>query len=340
MNRLEKYKDSLKKFVADRTTIYQPSLPNKLTDIVNNDLKAYDFILPILFLTMVNNYNKKTNSYIQSYHSACSIMCVDLLKNVILNRSAYNERYGSNMVSQAILHYNNCAHHSMYQNIQSIKGNMQHVEVLDIYSKCFQLLNDILGPNKLHQISSIKSSGVKCVDDPICKDVLTWYLKNIGNAQKYIVLDKMTVDCYKDLYRKKNLAVITFLFEMWFCMSGEGTQHYASVENLSKSFSKIHTIYTDFRNITNKQYNPNYNGFTTNYVINHGLQHSYNIYITQKTKFVELCMNLDVYTNTLNEIVDYVEEEIDKFVEKTDPEMKSMNTNHTECDEETNPSTC
>ena len=65
---------------------------------------------------------------------------------------------------------------------------------------------------------------------------------------------------------------------------------------------------------------------TNNFVINYGIQESFELFIDNKSKFIEGCIILDIYTNTVKEIVDLVETNVDKFVDDTIPDLKSQYT--------------
>ena len=64
--------------------------------------------------------------------------------------------------------------------------------------------------------------------------------------------------------------------------------------------------------------------FTYNSVITLGLQESFEIFQNSKGKFVEGCMMLDIYTNTIKEVIDALENKIDLHIDNTTSQSDSF----------------
>ena len=64
MSRLIRYKESLNRFIKDRSCLYDTEgIPNASIDtLLYNKIKEDDKLLAILLLTIMNNQNKKKHS--------------------------------------------------------------------------------------------------------------------------------------------------------------------------------------------------------------------------------------------------------------------------------------
>jgi 5'-3' exonuclease len=57
-----------------------------------------------------------------------------------------------------------------------------------------------------------------------------------------------------------------------------------------------------------------------------GLQEAFELFMEAKTKIIESCITLDLYSNTMKEVLDLIETRIDNLIEKTRPDLKSNYT--------------
>ena len=64
-----------------------------------------------------------------------------------------------------------------------------------------------------------------------------------------------------------------------------------------------------------------------NYIINCGLQQTYEDYINYKQKFITYCLSLGTYTGTIKEILEVIDSKIDEIIDTTSPDLKS-NSNY------------
>ena len=76
-----------------------------------------------------------------------------------------------------------------------------------------------------------------------------------------------------------------------------------------------------------------------NMIANFGIHHCFTIFFEHKEKLIKGCMELDIYSHTMKEIIDYIEKCFDKCLNNTDLELASMyssfttaTTNNTEDD--------
>jgi len=96
------------------------------------------------------------------------------------------------------------------------------------------------------------------------------------------------------------------------------------IKEAAKAFSIIYKLSLDFKNMDNDIKCSHNDKYTKNYVLNFGLENSYELFLNNKKLFIEITMLLDIYTNTLSEIIDNIEENIDFIIDQTSPDIKSQ----------------
>ena len=96
------------------------------------------------------------------------------------------------------------------------------------------------------------------------------------------------------------------------------------IEKLGLGICYLYKISYDYENLE-KDILEN-NNYSINYVLNVGIQESFEKFMECKNIVIELCMRLDIYSNTMKEIIDLFEEKIDNFMEKTDKDLRSHYT--------------
>lgn len=83
----------------------------------------------------------------------------------------------------------------------------------------------------------------------------------------------------------------------------------------------MYKISKDFENLSADIKNST--TYSTNYVLNYGLQDGYEVFLNNKQKFIEESMVDDLYTNTIKEIIDTIEANVDMIIDQTSPDLKS-----------------
>ena len=77
----------------------------------------------------------------------------------------------------------------------------------------------------------------------------------------------------------------------------------------------------DFENII--QDINNNTKYCLNLVINTGIQETFTLFMTTKTKIIELCLKHNMYSHTIKEVIDLLELKIDKCLKSADIDMNS-----------------
>src|SRR3989304_6987347 len=102
MSRLSRYKESLNRFIRDRSCLFEGDngSENNATSLVYNIIKNDDLILSILFLTIMNNQNKKNKIILHGYHGASCIEFLKVLINIQKYKEDYTNKYGETIYNE------------------------------------------------------------------------------------------------------------------------------------------------------------------------------------------------------------------------------------------------
>ncbi len=316
MSRLNRYKESLNKFVRDRSCLKDINsfFPEEICDTIKEELNNTDTILSILFLTIMNNQNKKNNISLQGYYIASSI----LFGNIILNIME-SKQIPPNIYPIVLNFFILSSGKSLAQNIEMVK-NAQAINgdtAIKMCNSSFKIFYDNMNYN------NILSNHTFDTTDKTCNgDLLKWYIKKHEELKdNFEDFKQAEHESYITHINKKLGSLCEMGLVIAWIIGGGSDRDIKSVKKLAKSFTMIYKLSEDFNNI-DKDVKIGGNR-TYNYVINYGLQDSYELFMYNKEKFIEQCMTLDIFSNTVREIVNHIEKKIDIVIDQTSPDLKS-----------------
>lgn len=329
MSSYNSYKKSLIKYIHKRSclkTIFSQNFDTKLLDYVTKIIETDDLIIPTIFLTIVNSQNKKYNISMQSYYTASAIIFYCVLVKVVNNRgkiiSTNNETFYYNLIINLTL----CSTYSINQNMKTIKTT-NHKNLLDIYinlmhEHCTHLnQSTLLLPIELQPQIYTNNVIPKNVII-IKKNLITWY----GKQDKMVAtcVEKFipaTTESYSEYINKGYGALCELTFVMGWIQGCGKISDTETIKTVAKKFSLMYKISNDYAKLVGDIYGNEI--VSKNYIINHGIQQSYNHYMENKQKFIEKCMTLDIYTNTMKEIVITIDDKINNFINELSPDIMS-----------------
>ncbi len=329
MSRLARYKDSLNKFIKDRSCLLESeNIPNATYEpILYNRIKNHDFMIPILFLTVMNSQNKKNHITLQGYYGASAIEFLYVLLNVMDHKEEIIGDYNSATYNTIINYLTLCAYKSICQNLDSIKSFIKNDSVANICMQVLGIYNSTISYSNLLNDHQFEISNEKPNND-----LIKWYLKDEPELKKkFATLKKIKFESYQKYLNKKIGSVCELAMTVgWLMGCGPANaKELQKVKKASKYFAMIYKLSLDFSNIGEDIKNSN--NISTNFVVNYGLQESYELFMYNKQKFIEESMVLDIYTATIKEIINWIENKVDEVIDETSPDLKSnMSTLNTE----------
>lgn len=318
MSRLTKYKESLVKFIKERSCLLENLNKPKIEPILYSRVKKSDMLMPIVALTIMNNQNKKKNITIQGYYIASSIEFMHILLDIFDNKEDYIKQYTLELYNILINHLIWSINNSLCQNVESIRLSLHTMDISDMYIQLMKTHNEIMSCNNF-----LSEPILKQTNDIVNEDTLKWYIReNVDLKDKFKKIKKVEMESYNDYLNKRvcNLSEYTFVVS-WIISGGEITK-LDQIKRVSKYFGILYKLMVDFDSIDSDIVNSK--EMTKNHVINYGLQVSYELFMYNKQKFIEEAMLLDIYTNTVQEIIEYIEKRVDEFVDNTSPDLKSL----------------
>ena len=326
MSRLIRYKDSLNRFIRDRSCL---SDALEVDDAVNNNSDAHintilynkmqncDCILPIIMLTIMNNQNKKRHISMQGYYMAACIKLLHVLMDIINSRFNFTAQYGD-IYNEIILHTLLHSYKSLTQNMRTVYNSLSPEHANDIFLRISEIYNETISFENLLS-TPVLTAGKGTPKD----DLVRWYLKNDPTmAKEFENIKKVDDISFQNFMKKKLFILCKFTFLVgWVIGCGDKSQH-KKIERISEHFASLYMLYIDFNKIDDDIMNHN-NGISQNYVINNGLQKSYELFLEKKQKFIEETMKMDIFTTTIKEILAHIETQVDQVIENTSPDLKS-----------------
>lgn len=326
MSRIYKYQQSIQRFIINKSTLHkdinsQSNLNeetlNEIRKEINIKVTKSDMILPILFLTIMGNLNRKNNITIQGFYVASSIEYLIWICDYLKNNNQ-NNSYLKNIIIY-MLSIN--IYKSIELNIDTLSRTLDNNKFTKIYSKIKSTINDRI------KIPFINWSNIEYISNEKKKkiDLYRYFLKDkIDLKNKF---DKIKIIKKNDIIKiiKNNIGYISGLSCVLGWLFGCGDIKLAEkAKQCGILFGILYTISIDFKNVKNDIENAIYNNnVTINYVVNTGFHKSYENYLDYKQQFITLCLTLDIYTSTIKEILELIDKKVDMSINNTYPDLKS-----------------
>lgn len=317
MSRISRYQESMKRFIKNKSCIndlQNQHIKNYILEIISE----FDHVTSILLLTVLNNQSKKNGITLHGYYIASSIEIMMVIVKLLDNEKKYNKKYGAknvqNMLTELIGLINIC----LSQNIESIQPHYTKEKVLKIFHTCIRLIN-----KRIHRLISNESLEV----DKKFKttDIIKFHFSDLQKIKnKLVKLKQVKESSLTNFINDKYGSICQLSLELGWLIGGGDEKTLGNLDKIGTYFSIMVKLASDFLNIESDI--DNNDTYTKNYIVNFGFQNAFELFIDNKQKFIEGCILLDIYTNTVKEIVDLIENKIDEVIDKSSPDMKSHYT--------------
>lgn len=320
MSRILKYRESLLRFIKDKSCLMEDSDPGnaKINSFIYSLIKEHDLIFPILLLTVMNSQNKKNHISMQGYYIASSIEFMLVLFHSIEHSKEVVSKLGDStsqtrLTNNLILYANK----SIQQNLESIKNVFHSQNLFNIAISSLNSFN-----NFLKIANSFDDFKFNVTNKSCNNDIVTWYLKNknelIDQFRSFKQVSKESLLEYMEI---KYVNICELAITLGWILGGGELKEVNKLKKSSRYFAIMYKISKDLENLDSDIKNGEI--FTSNYVLNFGLQDGYELFLNNKQKFIEESMIGDTYTNTIKEIIDTVEANVDMIIDQTSPDLKS-----------------
>lgn len=304
MSRSQKYKECLSKFIKDKNDLTSP--------LINDKIKQDDLIFSIVLLTTMNSQNKKNKYSTQGYYAASTLVFIKILTDLIEDNQKIPQQEFIKLIAQ--LEHNILK--LIQQNINCLKNVITNNDSTGtIVSNATEVFLN-------YKTASLNMYGLTYDYEQIkSNDIVKWYIKdNEQQLKNFNSIKVCTKDSLNKMITQKINVISEYAFSLGWVLGGGDYNDINTIKKISLTFSFIYKLSTDYENFENDLTNK----YQKNYVIIHGLQNSYNDFLHYKQKFIEEAMNINIFTNTLEEIIKEIEIKIDNVLDKTSPDIKSM----------------
>lgn len=306
MSRISRYQDSIYKFIKNKSClsiIDEPSNKNIL-----NYFENHNYGISIVLLTIVNTISKKNKANLHGFYLSVVFELMHLLGRL-------NDKDKNNF--DLINKINILINHSLIQNNETSLGLIKDKNIKLIY----KLQRDI--NTKILQI--LLKEEFELEDSIKRTDLFTHKFEEIKNKKNKVKnIKKVTRESLYLHINKKYCDICKYAVNFAWLISGGDEKQIPNIERIGYNLGVILKIHNDLLNLETDI--DKSDEFSKNIFINLGIQECFELFNDSKQKIIEVCMKYELYTNTMKEILDFFEFKFDKFLEKTEPDLKSAST--------------
>ena len=266
-------------------------------------------------LTILNSQNRLNKVSINGYHNVVLIELLLVYRKLLINKEKYIKKFKETYYELREVIVMLCYLH-LQANIDSIKDNVSKDKYIDISSYSNNILNNVL--LSLQNRNVIQNDNYK-----LKHDLATSYYKDNKPKLKQLSLVRQ-INKTKLLEEiKTNHNVIYELSSMFGWIYGLGDKRRIDkIRKIGDLYGMLVYISDNFANIDN-DLNNLYDNSTYNFVINYGLQASYELYLEKKQLFVENLLKIELSSNTINELKQMLDTKVDDIINKSCPDLRS-----------------
>lgn len=314
------YQNSIKKFISGQSVIANYQFKDQLIKIMENS----EFILPITLLTIMNGQLKKNKlKLVHGYEMATGIELLIILTNLLKLKKKLTTPGKLNINDTVIdsLHTSlvSLINLSFSNNIAAITPHHEPSDIIKIFTTGSEQINE--KTNKI--VSAIMTLEFPDnVKTSTKTDLKSFHFKNASVTDqlqkiKYLPREfvlKYATDTYGNICK---LALI-----LGWMIGGSAHDMINNLDRLGYHLGLLLKIAYDFENIDNDIEICLQNRPSLNYVINFGLQESFELFDESKKKFNEGLLTLEITSPTIKEFVDILEEKVNVALDHSSPDIK------------------
>ena len=306
MSRISRYRDSIDKFFKNKSFIND--IDNKYKNYIQEMLSKTDYFVSIVLLTTMNNVSKKNNMSLHGYFIASGIESLYLMNLINENINHYQNKFGNmTTINNMRLLINNNIYRSLAQNIDTISLHITKEKIIKV--------NSFVSKYITQRMERLYDFDKEPHNIWIPNDFNKYKLYNKNCAEKLKNIKAFNKEDFMKYIDNVYVNICKIALIGGFLLGGGDEKNISNLEKLAVHMGQLIKVATDFNNVnfdiensTNCIYNS---------VVSLGFQDAFELFQTSKEKFVEGCMQLDMHTNTIKEIIDLLETRVDTFIDNT-----------------------
>lgn len=301
MGRFNNYKNSFTNFLKTHTKLYDNTvLSEKSTKLLRKLINKNDFYLSIVTLTILNNQNRKNKCYHVGYYCSACILVLDILLYMNDNKKKIIKKYGNEdfyEIKNFLLIESQSMLYSTFKSLDMSKYPQIMMDILKYYN---QDLREFLMDYTFNVNGKISVQK----EFKLSKEM----------NQKYKNINLASLESYNKYTQKRYGYICRASILFGWILGCGNSEHYEILIKISQYFSSIVNIYRGFHNFKIDLHNCI--NVSHNHVVNYGIEESYQTYIYNKEKFIIDCTRIDIYTETIKDIIDRIDERIDQVIDE------------------------
>lgn len=311
MNRIQKYQDSIDKFFKNK--LYQTYFNKEEFENILNCIKKNNFLLTIFLLTLSNNINKKNKIHQHGYYIGTSLELVLLLIRDMEKENLFKLR------KKESIKITNLINIMLVNNLDQSSSVLTKDKLLKNYNLLIKNINTKIG--------SILENNVNFTNEYfINTDLSNYKFNNNLSIKKLYSSSKINKDEINKYVEDKYCIITEIASQFTWLLGGGNENNLIYIQKLGKYYGHLIKIFYDTIELEEDINNNNkINNFFPNIVINLGIQESFEYFFYYKKKFIELSIKLGLYSNIIRELLDYMEEYFDKFLNNTNNFFENEN---------------
>lgn len=315
MSKIDKYKENIHKFIVSKSCFSSIVTDDLIKEIMDNELCLFPIVLSAVFSA------RKNKNKIKSFHTLHISSIIVLMTLIIIineNKKYYNDKYGETnidvIISQGPIHIFN-----------AIKQNTKTME------NAFELENE--AEMKVAMKISDKINSFIC--DKLIMLVRQKDIEKKGKMKKTDIIkfkfndNEIIEKKYKKLYRINDEDLLSHINDKyaiigqcsivlaWLISGSESnTKTLENIIKIGSSFGILVKLTNDFKNLETDILKAN--EISYNYIVNCGIHECFSLFDEHKLKFMEGCMQNELYTGFMKEIIENIEKIYDSCLENTE----------------------
>lgn len=316
--RFTRYQDSVKKFIANQSIISKYQFKKELLDL----MKDSEYILPITLLTIMNGQQRKNKlKSVHGYFMATGIELLIILIHLTTNRKYKNNKIDidDNILNTLQTSIVSLINLSLQDNVEILKSHYKTNNIVQILTNCMIQIND-----KITKITTtiMTTDMPETTKYSFKQDLTKFYFKDKTICEKLkkikIIPKEFIINFTTETFG--NSCRLTLI--LGWLLGGSSNDAIINLERLGYHLGLMMKLAYDFENIDKDAEDALKNNTTLNYIINYGLQESFELFDECKKKFNEGILMLDITTNTIKEFVDILESKVNIALEHSSPDIR------------------
>lgn len=321
MSRVSKYQESIGRFMANSSCLPYASgnLDPELSKLIEAFVDRSDKFVSILLLTVINNQNRKNKVNVQGYYAAAAVEFLSYLKWLEQHRKSLIGEFGEEVIESVPYRLSSSVLKSTLSNLEVSR---RYISDVDRYQKLMSHVLDLVCDESPLDGKKVDLETRKATT----KDNLyRFYLNKRPELQpKYLRVKLVEKGSLMRWYEDGVCRLFKVAVSLGWLLTNSNEKKMAGIEKLGRLFAIVYQIGNSFETVDEEIIAADRdNRLSTNYIVNVGLQQAYDDYMWYKQRLITELMLNDLYTKTVKEMIEKLDDGVDGFIETTSPDIKS-----------------